>query len=107
MGGLLPRRHRQVTGEIRPAGGRWASGGVAGEQAGGVTDWFGGRKEGRGSLEGFSTAEGINGREKTVASRSRGHQRGLSGLGGSTQWRGAWGGVEMTIEGLEQLFAVA
>jgi hypothetical protein len=102
MGGLLPRRHWQVAGRW-PVGG----GGVAGEQAGGVTDQFGGRKEGRGSPEGFSVAEGINGREKTVARRSRGHRRSLSGLGGSTQWLGAWGGVEMTREGLEQLFTVA
>jgi hypothetical protein len=37
-----------------------------------------------------------------VASRSRGHRWGLSGLGGSTRWRGAWGGVEMIRGGLER-----
>jgi hypothetical protein len=34
---------------------------VAREQAGRVADWIGGRREGRGSLECFSTEEGIGG----------------------------------------------
>jgi hypothetical protein len=71
---------------------------VAGEQAGGVMDQFGGRREGRSSPEGFSTTEGISGGEEMSASRSRGHWQGLSGRGGCTRWRGAWGGVE-TVEG--------
>jgi hypothetical protein len=98
-----PASRRRNTAGRWPVGGR----GVAGEQADGVTNWFGGQKEGRGSPEGFSVAEGINDREKTMASQSRGHWRGLSSLGGSTQRRGTWGGVEVTREGLEQLFAVA
>jgi hypothetical protein len=67
---------------------------VAGEQADVVTDWFGGRREGRSSLEGFSTAEGIGGGEEMVASQSRGHRRGPSGRGGCTRQRDAWGGVK-------------
>jgi hypothetical protein len=58
----------------RPA----SSGGVAGEQAGGVTDRFGGRREGRSSPEDFSMVEGIGGGEEMAASRSRGHWWGLS-----------------------------
>jgi hypothetical protein len=38
---------------------------------------------------------------KTSASRSRGHQRGLSGCGGSTRRCEAWGGVGTIGEGLE------
>jgi hypothetical protein len=68
------------------------------EQAGRVMDRFGGRREGRSSPGGFSMTEGIGSGEETVASRSRGHWRGLSGRGGCTRQRGAWGGVE-TIEG--------
>jgi hypothetical protein len=81
----------------RPTG----SGGVAGEQAGGVTDRFGGRREGRSSSKGFSTTEGIGGEEETAASRSRGHRRGPSGWGGCTRRRGASGGVETIGGGLE------
>jgi hypothetical protein len=76
---------------------------VVGEQAGRVADWIGGRREGRGSLEGFSVAEGINGRGRTLASRSRGHRRGLSGWGGSTRRHDAWVGVETVGEGLERV----
>jgi hypothetical protein len=66
-----------------------------------VTDRFGCQREGRGSPEGFSVVEGIGGGDKMAASWSRGHRRGLSGLGGST-WRcGAWGGVEMVEGGLK------
>jgi hypothetical protein len=82
----------------RSAGG----GGVAGEQAGGVMDRFGGRREGRSLLEGFSATEGIGGEEETTTSRSRGHRWGPSGRGGCTRRRGAWGGVEMVGGGLEQ-----
>jgi hypothetical protein len=67
---------------------------VAGEQASGVADRFGGQREGRSSLESFSTVERISGGEETVASRSRGHRRGPSGWGGCTQRRGARGGVK-------------
>jgi hypothetical protein len=67
---------------------------VVREQAGGVTDRFGGRREGRSSPIGFSTVEGISGGEETVTNQSRGHRRGSSGWGGCTQWCGAWGGVE-------------
>jgi hypothetical protein len=52
---------------------------VVGEQAGGVTDRFGGRREGRSSPVGFSTVEGISGGEETVTNQSRGHRRGSSG----------------------------
>jgi hypothetical protein len=52
---------------------------VAEEQADRVADPIGGHKEGRGSSEGFSAAEGIGGGDRTSASRSRGHRRGLSG----------------------------
>jgi hypothetical protein len=57
------------TGELlaksgRPTGG----GGVAGEQAGGVTDQVGGRREGRSSPEGFSMAEGIGSGEEMATS---------------------------------------
>jgi hypothetical protein len=75
---------------------------VAGEQAGGVTHRFGGRREGRSSSEGFSMAEGIDEREETAASRSRGHWRGPSGQGGCTQRRGTCGGVE-TVRGWLEL----
>jgi hypothetical protein len=74
----------------RPTG----SGGVAGEQASGVTDRFGGQREGTSSSEGFFAAKGIGGWEETTASWSRGHQRGLSGWGECTRRYGAWGGVE-------------
>jgi hypothetical protein len=47
--------------------------------------------------------EGIGDGEKTAASQSRGHQRGPSGWGGSTQWHGAWGGVETVRGGLERV----
>jgi hypothetical protein len=63
----------------------------------------GGEGEGVGSPEGLSTAEGISGGGRTSISRSRGHRRGLSGWGGSTWWRGAWGGVEAVGEGSEQV----
>jgi hypothetical protein len=75
---------------------------VAGEQAGRVADRIGGRREGRGSPEGFFAAEGINGRGRTLASRSRCHRRGLSGWGGSTRKHDAWVGVETVGEGLER-----
>jgi hypothetical protein len=75
---------------------------VAGEQAGGVTDLFGGRREGRSSPEGFSMVEGIGGGEETVASRSRGHWWGPSGWEGCTQWHGAWGGVKTVGGALER-----
>jgi hypothetical protein len=50
----------------RPAG----DGGVAGEQAGGVTNRFGGQREGRSSPEGFSVVGGggVGGGEETAAS---------------------------------------
>jgi hypothetical protein len=78
-------------------------GGVVGEQAGRGTDRIGGRREGSGSMEGFSVAEGISGGERTVASQSMSHQRGPSGWGGSTQQCGAWGGVETVGGGLERV----
>jgi hypothetical protein len=77
-------------------------GGVAGEQASRVVDQIGGRREWRGSPEGFSAMEGIGDGERMVASRSRGHQRGQSSWGVSTQRRDAWGGVETVGGGLEQ-----
>jgi hypothetical protein len=57
------------TGELLAKSG-WPTGGggVAGEQAGGVTDQVGGRREGRSSPKGFSTVEGIGGGEETAAS---------------------------------------
>jgi hypothetical protein len=76
---------------------------VAGEQADRVADWIGGRREGRGSPEGFFVAEGIGGGERTAASWSRGHLQGPSGWGGSTWRRGAWGGVETDRGGLERV----
>jgi hypothetical protein len=90
------------TGELpvksgQPTGG----GGVAGEQSSGVTDRFGNRREVRFSPEGFSVVEGIGGRDETVASWSRGHQRGSSSWGGCTWQRGARGGVEMVRGWLE------
>jgi hypothetical protein len=75
---------------------------VAGEQASGVTDRFGGQREWRSSSEGFSVAEGIGGGEETAASWSRGHQRGLSGWGECTRRCGAWGGVETVGGWLER-----
>jgi hypothetical protein len=75
---------------------------VAGEQASGVTDRFGGQREGRSSPEGFFVVEGIGGREETAASQSRGHRRGLSGRGGCTRRRGAWGGIKTVRGWLEQ-----
>jgi hypothetical protein len=77
-------------------------GGVAGEQGGRVADRLGGRREGRNSPEGFSGVEVIGGGGRTSASRSRGHQRGLSSWGGSTRRRDAWGGVDTVGEGLER-----
>jgi hypothetical protein len=77
-------------------------GGVAVEQAGRVVDLIGGRREGRGSPKGFSAVEGIDGGDRTLTSWSRGHQRGPSGWGGSTQRRNALGGVEKVREGLER-----
>jgi hypothetical protein len=74
---------------------------VAGEQADRVTDRFDGQREGRGSPKGFSAVEGTGGGEKMAASWSRGHRRGPSSWEGSTQRRGAWGGVETVKEGLE------
>jgi hypothetical protein len=67
-----------------------------------VVDQIGSRKEGRGSPEGFSTAKGIGGGERTTASRSRGQRWGPSGWGGSTRRRGAWGGVETVGGGLKR-----
>jgi hypothetical protein len=46
---------------------------VVGELVGRVADWIGGRREGRGSPEGFSMVEGIGGGEGTAVSRSRAH----------------------------------
>jgi hypothetical protein len=77
-------------------------GGVAGEQAGRVADQIGGRREGRGSPEGFSVAEGISSGKRTATSRSRGRRWGLSGWGGSTRQCGARSGVESVGGGLEQ-----
>jgi hypothetical protein len=54
---------------------------VAGEQASGVMNRFGGQREGRSSLESFSTVERISGGEETVASRSRGSPAGSERLG--------------------------
>jgi hypothetical protein len=68
---------------------------VAREQADGVTDRFGGRREGRSSPEGFSVAEGFGGGEETAA-------RWRSGWRGCTRWHGAWGGVEMVGGWLER-----
>jgi hypothetical protein len=76
--------------------------GVAGQQAGGVRDRFGGQREGRGSPEGFSAVEGIGGGEATAPSQSRGHRWGPSDWGGSTQRHGAWGGVDTVEGGLER-----
>jgi hypothetical protein len=89
-GGLLAKSGRPLVG-----------GGVAGEQAGRVVDRIRGRREGRSSLEDFSTAEGIGGRERTMASQSRGHRQGPSGWGGSTRRCNAWGGIETVRGGLE------
>jgi hypothetical protein len=75
---------------------------VTGEQADRVADQIGGQREGRVSPDGFSTVEGIGGGERMAASRSRGHRRGPSGLGGSTRWRNAWGRVETVRGGLER-----
>jgi hypothetical protein len=47
------------------------SGGVARDQVSRVVDRIGGRREGRGSPEGFFAVEGIDGGERTAASRSR------------------------------------
>jgi hypothetical protein len=47
--------------------------------------------------------EGIGGEEKMVASQSRGHWRRPRGWGGSTRWRGSWGGVKTIRGGLEQV----
>jgi hypothetical protein len=94
-GGFLPCQQNPIG--RRPVVGD----GVGKEQAGGVVDQIGGRREGRGSPEGFSMAEGIGGGERSAASRSRGHRRGPSSWRGSTLWRGAWGGVEMVGGGLE------
>jgi hypothetical protein len=44
----------------------------------------------------------VGGGEETAASRSRGHWRGLSGWGGSTRRRGAWGEVKMVGGRLER-----
>jgi hypothetical protein len=66
-----------------------------------VADRIGGCREGRGSPEGFSTMGGISEEERTSASQSRDHRRGLSGWGGSTRQRSAWGGVETVGGGLE------
>jgi hypothetical protein len=79
-----------------------ASSGVAGEQAGRVTDRFGGQREGRRSPEGFFVVEGNGGGEETAASLSRGHRRGPSDWGGCTLRHGAWGGVKTVGGGLEQ-----
>jgi hypothetical protein len=101
--GLRPKKGRSsppsapVSRRRNPAGRRP----VGGEQAGGVTNQFGGRKEGRVSPEGFSAAEGNDGGEQTATSWSRGHRRGPSSWGGSTQRCSAWGGVEMVGGGLE------
>jgi hypothetical protein len=85
-----------------PAGRRpMVGGGVAGEQVGRVADRIGSRREGRGSPKGFSPVEVLGGGQRMVASWSWGHRRGLSGWGGSTWWRDAWGGVEMVVGGLE------
>jgi hypothetical protein len=54
-------------------------------------------------VRGLTTAKQVGGGEETPASRGRGHWWGLSGWGGSTRWRGAWGGVEMVGEGLERV----
>jgi hypothetical protein len=62
----------------------------------------GGRREGRVSPESFSVVEGIGGGEKMVTFWSRGHRRGPSGWGGSTQWRGVCCGVETIRGGLER-----
>jgi hypothetical protein len=59
-------------------------------------------ERGAGSPEGLSMVEGINSGGKTSATRSRGHQRGPSGWGGSTRRSDAWGGVEAVGEGLER-----
>jgi hypothetical protein len=66
-----------------------------------VADRIGSRREGRGSPKGFSPVEVLGGGQRMVASWSWGHRRGLSGWGGSTWWRDAWGGVEMVVGGLE------
>jgi hypothetical protein len=75
---------------------------VAGEQADGVPNWFGSRREGRSSPKGFSMMEGFGGGEEMATSRSRGHRQSLRGQGGCTRRRGAWDGVETVRGGLEQ-----
>jgi hypothetical protein len=80
---------------------------MAGEQDSGVMDRFGGRREGRSSPVGFSTAEGIGGGEEMAASRSRGHRWGPSSWGGCTLRRGAWGGSRRSDDGWSRLFVVA
>jgi hypothetical protein len=69
---------------------------VAGEQVGRVADRIGGGRE-RGGGAHQNACPRLRGR--TSASQSRGHRRGLSGWGGSTRWRDAWGGVEAVGEG--------
>jgi hypothetical protein len=76
--------------------------GIAGEQAGRVVDPIGGRREGRGSPEGFSMAEGIGSGGRTSASRSRGHWWGPSSWGERTRRCDAWGGVKTVEERLER-----
>jgi hypothetical protein len=56
-----------------------------------------------GSLEGLSAVEGISGGGRTLASQSRGHRRGPSGWGGSTQCCDAWGGVKAVGEEPERV----
>jgi hypothetical protein len=60
------------------------------------------RRGGWGSLDGSSIAEGISGRGRTSASRSRGHLWGPSGWRGSTRRHDAWCGVEAVGQGLKR-----
>jgi hypothetical protein len=60
------------------------------------------RRGGGGSLDGSSIAEGISGRGRTSASRSRGHLWGPSGWRGSTRRHDAWCGVEAVGQGLKR-----
>jgi hypothetical protein len=101
--GMLSPPSASVACWQNPAGRRpMVGGGVTVEQAGRVADRIGGRREGRGSPEGFSAAEGISSGKRTATSRSRGRRWGLSGWGGSTRRCGAPSGVETVRGGLEQ-----
>jgi hypothetical protein len=67
-----------------------------------VVDHFWGNGEEEAHRRGLSAVEGIDGEEKTPASRSRGHWLGQSIWGGNTRRRGARGVVDSAEERLWQ-----